>query len=65
MWKKISLKSVKEMLKYRQGIDNIKRVTTFANVLIQIQHKASKYQIRKVEVMNSVLYIKFMSNDSG
>jgi len=53
------------MLKYSKGLDNIKTSLTFANVLIQTQHKASKYQIRKVEVMNSVLYIKFMSNDSG
>jgi len=53
------------MLKYRQNIDNIKTSFTFANVLIQTRHKASKYQIRKVEVMNGVLYIKFMSNDSS
>jgi hypothetical protein len=37
------------MLKYRQSLDNIKLVTTFANVLIQIRHKASTYRIRKVK----------------
>jgi hypothetical protein len=44
---------------------NIKTSTTFASVLIQTQHKADTYQIRKVEVLNGVLYIKFMSNGSS
>jgi hypothetical protein len=39
---------------------NIKTSPTFATVLIQTWHKANTYQIQKVEVLNGVLYIKFM-----
>jgi hypothetical protein len=44
---------------------NIKTRLTFASVLIRQRYKIATYQIRKVEVLNGVLYIKFMSNDSS
>jgi hypothetical protein len=53
------------MLKYSEKFASIKKRLTFVLFLIRKRYKFATYQIRKVEVLNSVLYIKFMSKDSS